>query len=147
MLKKIKYLVFLGVIMVLHSCFFKTSDKEISSSVRVKLVYKLDNKQSLYWYNDGSLLTSEGISYFQIADNICDLDFKKANAECGIPLGILKQQNDSVFIVSQDRIIQKKKNVYYKIAQTDYDFKSRASITTADYHKAFFLRDTCKNKK
>ena len=58
-----------------------------------------------------------------------------------------KQQNDSVFIVSQDSIIQKKKNDYYKIVQTDYDFKLRASITTADYRKAFFLRDTCKNKK
>ncbi len=114
--------------------------------MKIKFIYRLDSKQSFYWYSDGSLLTSEGVNYFQIADNICDLDFKKANAECSLPIGILKLQNDSIFIVSQDSIIEKKKNSDYKIIKVDYEFKLRDKIEKPNYRAVFFLKDTCRNK-
>ncbi len=128
----------------LISCFFKSTDKNNKSSVRVKFIYQLDKGQSFYWFTDGALLTSEGVNYFQITDNICDLDFKKANAICEFPIGILKHTGDSVFILTQDSIIQKKKSRLYKIIQIDYDFKLRDSVKVPNYQDAFFLRDTCK---
>ena len=135
-------LLFLFCIAKWTSCLHKS--KFIASTIRVKNIFNIDSNTNLYWFNDASLLTSEGYNYFQIAKDICDLSFDKANAMCFSPIAILKTTNDSIFIVAQDSIQTKVEIPPYKFVRAEYDIKLIDSYKIPNYKEAFIVRDTCK---
>ncbi|MBL7738463.1 MAG: hypothetical protein JNK14_04540 [Chitinophagaceae bacterium] len=88
--------------------------------------YKLDEFNTLFWFERSDELMHMGMNYFQIAKNRCEVSTDSANAQCYHPLEIFKVQNDTIFILSSNDVIPINKS-RYTLVQMDsvHLFKSQ----------------------
>jgi len=90
------------------------------SRIYVVQELKLDDKVSLFWFRNEQQITHEGLSYFQIAENRCDLSLENANAYCQLPEQVHNVAKDTIFVLTKSEIVFIKKPTRYIIKSVGY---------------------------
>lgn len=75
------------------------------SRIYVVQEIKLGNNKSFFWFRDEKEIFHEGLSYFQIAKDKCELSVKSANAYCELPEQVLDFKNDTIFFLTRSDIV------------------------------------------
>jgi hypothetical protein len=138
-IKKICKIVFI-TILSLASCNINLIPEENRIFVIEERV--IDSSSSFFWFKGTGQITHESISYFQIANDKCDLSFEKANASCNEAVQIYEIKKDTVFLLTESEIKPinessvKIKSIPFDLTLYDIDKRSNKS-------KQYFLDSLC----
>ena len=114
MILKNKPALLIGIVLCIMGCSINLNPKE--NRIFVVEEKYIDGVNSFFWFKGTGQITHEGLSYFQIAKDKCDLSFKNANAYCNEALQVYEIKSDTVFILAQSEIktIKSNEKIYYK---------------------------------
>ena len=105
---------------------------------------KLGDNASFFWFRNEQQITHQGLSYFQIAKNRCELSIADANAFCQLPEHILNVTKDTVFILSKSEIELIKKPERYFIKSVGYANNLYDISKKPNKDSMYFLDEVCK---
>ncbi len=136
------YVCYALLAIILFSCKLKVNPSE--SRIYVVQEVKLDDKSSFFWFRNQQQVTHEGLSYFQIATNRCDLSVENANAYCQMPEQILNIERDTVFILTKSEIELIKRPPEYFIKTVEYANELFDLNKKPKKESMYFLDTVCK---
>jgi hypothetical protein len=107
---------------------------------------KLDDGRSLFWFRDEQEVEHEGLSYFQITNDKCDLSVKKALAYCSSPVQIYDYSGDTIFILTYTSLVFIRSDSWFSLKAVQYSPELYDSNKKPDSKKQFFLDSICSQK-
>jgi hypothetical protein len=142
MILKNKPALLIGIILCIMGCSINLNPKE--NRIFVVEEKYIDGVNSFFWFKGTGQITHEGLSYFQIAKDKCDLSFKNANAYCNEALQVYEIKSDTVFILAQSEIKTIKSNEKYKIEAVPYSIELYSISKRPNKELQYFLDSVCK---
>ena len=106
---------------------------------------KLSKDYSLFWFRDEKQITHEGLSYFQITNDRCNLSIKKANAYCNSPVQVYNIKEDTVFILTHSEIVPITPDKHFSIKAVNYSIDLYDLNKKPNKEEQFFLDSLCKS--
>jgi hypothetical protein len=107
----------------------------------------LDDGRSLFWFREEQEGSHEGISYFQITNDICELSVNKAHAHCSSPVQIYHFFGDTIFILTHTSLVITRSDSWFTLKAIQYSPELYDSNKNPESKKQFFLDSLCAQKK
>ena len=104
---------------------------------------KLDDGRSLFWFREEQDSVHEGVSYFQITNDKCELSVNKAHAHCSSPVQIYHFFGDTIFILTRTSLVVTRSDSWFSLKGIQYAPDLYDSDKNPDSTKQFFLDSLC----
>ena len=137
-------LIWAGLTLGLVSC--DGDPKPKSSRLFIVQEVRLDDGRSLFWFKDGQEGDHQMVSYFQIANDKCELSVNKAHAHCTSPVQIYHFFGDTIFILAHSSLVITRSDNWFTLKAIRYAPELYDSNKDPDTRKQYFLDSICPQK-